>query len=58
MDWPATDATSSGDPDFPIIGELNSYAMDDPVAAIKAAGYINLTEAYIGASAYSYVSEP
>ena len=57
MDWPATDPTSSGDPDFLIIGDLNAYAMEDPVAAIKAAGYTNLTESYIGASAYSHVFE-
>ena len=35
-------------------GDLNAYAMEDPVAAIKAASYTNLTESYIGASAYSY----
>jgi predicted extracellular nuclease len=57
VDWPATDPTSSGDPDFLIIGDLNAYAMEDPVAAIKAVGYTNLTDAYIGASAYSHVFE-
>jgi hypothetical protein len=37
------------------IGDVNACAMEDPVAAIKAAGYTNLTKSYIGASAYSYV---
>jgi predicted extracellular nuclease len=31
--------------------------MEDPVTAVKAAGYTNLTEAYIGANAYSCVFE-
>ena len=29
VDWLATDPTGSGDPDFLIIGDLNSYAMED-----------------------------
>ena len=36
VDWLATDPTGSGDPDFLIIGDLNSYAMEDPIDAIKA----------------------
>ena len=36
VDWAATDPTGSGDPDFLIIGDLNSYAMEDPIDAIKA----------------------
>jgi len=55
VDWLATDPTGSGDPDFLIIGDLNAYAMEDPVAVIKDAGYANLTEVYVGAKAYSYV---
>src|SRR4029450_6420347 len=35
-DWLATDPTGSGDADVLIIGDLNSYAMEDPVTAIKA----------------------
>jgi predicted extracellular nuclease len=55
VNWLATDPTGSGDPDFLIIGDLNAYAMEDPVAAIEAGGYTNLIESFIGASAYSYV---
>ena len=29
VDWLATDPTGSGDPDFIIMGDLNSYAMED-----------------------------
>ena len=36
MDWLATDPTGSGDPDFLIMGDLNSYAQEDPIDAIKA----------------------
>ncbi|MCK4472198.1 MAG: ExeM/NucH family extracellular endonuclease, partial [Anaerolineae bacterium] len=55
VNWLATDPTGSGDPDFLIIGDLNSYAMEDPITAIKGAGYTNLIESFAGAYAYSYV---
>ncbi len=53
--WLATDPTGSGDPDVLIIGDLNSYAKEDPILAIQGAGYTNLIEAYGGLNAYSYV---
>jgi hypothetical protein len=40
-----------------IVGDLNSYAMEDPIATIEAAGYTNLIEAFLGLDAYSYVFE-
>lgn len=56
VDWLATDPTASKDPDFMIIGDLNSYAKEDPIAAIKNGGYVDLIDAQIGADkAYSYV---
>jgi uncharacterized protein len=54
VNWLATDPTGSGDPDFLIIGDLNSYAMEDPITVILNAGYTNLAGAFIGAQAYSY----
>ncbi len=33
-DYLATDPTGSGDPDFLIIGDLNAYAMEDPITAL------------------------
>ena len=63
VDWIKTDPTGSGDPDFLIMGDLNSYAMEDPIDAIKAgpddaAGtaddYTNLIAKYQGPYAYSY----
>jgi predicted extracellular nuclease len=50
--WLATDPTGSNDPDYLIIGDLNSYAMEDPITALKNAGYTDLAA---GAGAYSYV---
>jgi predicted extracellular nuclease len=56
VDWLATDPTGSGDPDFLIMGDMNAYAMEDPIAAITSAGYTDLADAFIGADeAYSYV---
>ena len=63
VDWLATDPTGSGDPDFLIMGDLNSYAMEDPIDAIKAGSddiagtgddYTNLIAEYEGPYAYSY----
>lgn len=53
--WLASDPTGTGDPDALIIGDLNSYAMEDPITAIKNVGYTNLVYQYGGDEAYSYV---
>lgn len=64
VDWLATDPTGSGDPDFLIMGDLNSYAQEDPIDAIKAGAddtagtgddYTNLIAHFQGTYAYSYV---
>jgi len=55
--WLATDPTGSGDPDILIIGDLNAYAMENPIATIKAAGYTDLIANFVGHEAYSYVFE-
>jgi predicted extracellular nuclease len=64
VDWLATDPTGSGDSDFLIIGDLNSYAQEDPIDAIKAGSddtagteddYTNLVAQFLGTYAYSYV---
>jgi len=52
--WLATDPTGINDPDILILGDLNSYAQEDPITALKNAGYINLVEDRLGAGAYSY----
>ena len=64
VDWLATDPTGSGDADFLIIGDLNSYDKEDPIDAIVAGpddtpgtadDYTDLIFAYQGEEAYSYV---
>jgi predicted extracellular nuclease len=64
VDWLATDPTGSGDPDFLIIGDLNSYAREQTIDEIRqgaddvdgsADDWTNLIDRFIGADAYSYV---
>ncbi len=64
VDWLATDPTGSGDPDFLIMGDLNSYAQEDPIDAIRVGAddtagtsddYTNLIFQYQGTYAYSFV---
>jgi uncharacterized protein len=63
VDWLATDPTGSSDPDFLIMGDLNSYAKEDPIGAIQAGSddtpgtgddFTNLIFDYQGPYAYSY----
>jgi predicted extracellular nuclease len=55
IDWLASDPTGSGDPDFMILGDLNAYAQEDPIAEFTSNGYTNLVNQHVGATAYSYV---
>jgi len=54
VDWLATDPTHSGDADFLLIGDLNAYAKEDPITALKAGGFRALLETFVGDGAYSY----
>ena len=40
--WLAADPTSSNDPDFLVIGDLNAYLIEDPLTALENAGFTNL----------------
>ncbi len=53
--WMATHPTGIADPDVLLIGDYNAYAQEDPITALKNAGYTNLLEARLGPNAYSYV---
>jgi predicted extracellular nuclease len=55
VDWLATDPTASGDPDVIVIGDLNSYAMEDPIGVFEDADYTNTIASFIGLDAYSFV---
>ena len=56
-DWLASDPTGSGDHDRLIIGDLNSYAMESPITALRAADYKDLLARFEGSGAYTYVFE-
>lgn len=64
VDWLATDPTGSGDEDFLIIGDLNSYDKEDPIDVILQGSddtfgtgddYTDLIFKFIGENAYSFV---
>ena len=55
IDWLATDPTGSGDEDFLIIGDLNSYDKEDPIDTLIAGGYSDQVYQNLGENAYSYV---
>ncbi len=52
--WLATNPTGVVDTDVLIMGDLNAYAQENPVSAIRAAGYTDLIGSQLGASAYSF----
>ncbi len=54
-DWVASDPTGSGDPDALVIGDMNSYAQEEPIDAFKAAGFVDAVQQFVGDGAYSYV---
>ena len=58
VDWLATDPTGAGGDQYLIIGDLNSYAQEDPIVTIENGGYTDLIEAFVGtgfaAGAYSF----
>ncbi len=54
-DYLATDPTGSGDPDFLVIGDLNSYSQERPITTLEAAGYVDLLERFEGLESYGYV---
>ena len=53
--WLASDPTGTGDQDILLMGDYNSYAMEDPITTLKNAGYTNMIETFLGPDAYSYV---
>ena len=63
-DWLATDPTGSADPDFLIIGDLNSYDKEDPIGALTAGpddtrdtgdDYTDLLHRFQGEEEYSFL---
>ena len=54
-DWIATQPTGVQDDDVLIVGDLNSYAKEDPIDVLVEAGFVDLAASLIGPEAYSYV---
>ncbi|MGO0575140.1 ExeM/NucH family extracellular endonuclease [Ornithinimicrobium panacihumi] len=54
-DWANSDPTGTGTDNVLIIGDLNSYDKEDPIAALVADGYADLLAQLQGEYAYSYV---
>ncbi|MCC2032737.1 ExeM/NucH family extracellular endonuclease [Microbacterium allomyrinae] len=54
-DWLATDPTGEGAGRELIMGDLNSYAQEDPIQVLTGAGFTDLLAQFQGADAYSYV---
>ena len=52
--WLSGDPTGSNDPDILIVGDLNAYAMEDPMMALAAADYTDLAAEFLGNKAYSF----
>jgi uncharacterized repeat protein (TIGR01451 family) len=48
--WLATNPTGTTDPDYLILGDLNSYRLETPVTTLTSAGYSSL----FGSESYSY----
>jgi predicted extracellular nuclease len=55
VDWLKTDPTGSGDPDFLLIGDMNSYTFESPIRTFVDGGLTNLVRKYDGLEGYSYV---
>lgn len=53
--WLSRKPTNVNDGDYLIIGDLNSYAKENPITTITNAGYVDLINKFGGAEAYSYV---
>jgi uncharacterized protein len=50
LQWLGADPTGTGETDVLIVGDLNSYAKEDPIRTLQAGGFTDLA----GSGAYSY----
>ncbi|MBC9246343.1 ExeM/NucH family extracellular endonuclease [Paracoccus sp. 11-3] len=55
-DWMANSYSGAGVADYLLLGDMNSYAQEDPVQVLREQGLTDLIDAFIGQDqAYSYV---
>jgi Ca2+-binding RTX toxin-like protein len=52
--WLDTDPTGSGDEDFLIIGDLNAYAMEDPIQYLLDEGYEDQVQRFLEPGEFEY----
>ncbi|GIV65492.1 MAG: ExeM/NucH family extracellular endonuclease [Chloroflexota bacterium] len=57
IEWLNSNPSGISDPDILVIGDLNAYAMEDPLRQLGHSGFVNLIPAYHGFQSYSYVFE-
>jgi hypothetical protein len=55
VSWLMSDPTGTGDTDILLIGDYNSYAMEDPITVFEETGFTHLIKSFLGPDAYSYV---
>ncbi|NJN44107.1 MAG: ExeM/NucH family extracellular endonuclease, partial [Anaerolineae bacterium] len=55
VSWLNSDPTGTGDSDILLLGDYNSYAMEDPITVFLNAGYADLIASLNGSDEYSYV---
>jgi Ca2+-binding RTX toxin-like protein len=53
--WINTNPTGGGDGRYVLVGDLNAYALEQPLQYLQGQGFTNLATQFIGTSAYSYV---
>ena len=54
-EWIASDPTVSGGAPALIVGDLNAYPLEDPLAELIAAGFVDLLTAFDSPDAYTFV---
>ncbi len=55
INWLASDPTDRNETDILVLGDLNAYAMEDPITTFEDGGYSDLLELFEGETRYSYV---
>jgi predicted extracellular nuclease/phosphodiesterase/alkaline phosphatase D-like protein len=54
LSWIGTDPTGNGDSDWVVLGDINAYAKEDPIAVFEAAGFRNALPTFTAEPPSSY----
>tara|TARA_A100001391_G_scaffold93375_3_gene61951 strand:+ start:34072 stop:36519 length:2448 start_codon:yes stop_codon:yes gene_type:complete len=54
LSWLENNPTGASDGNWLVMGDLNSYAKEDPITTLRDAGLVNLVQRFQGEDAYSY----